>query len=436
MLDWLATSRLRPVFTLLGLSGFLALAACGGGSGAPNNPYAPGTTTPVLTVAPTALTAYSGIPVTVTITGGVAPFFAFTSNASVLPVAQNVADNTIVLLPNKVVADTDVILTVQDSSGQTKTVAVTVKAAPIFNALTFAPSGGDCGSDLCSGQTGTATVVATGPGGAPLVARQIRFDVIYGPIGFATSNPASPLAQTLTVATDLAGTATAVVQALTNATTQPAQIRATDITSGQQQVANFTVVNNTVGSGSPIVVIPATATITGPTSTTCSSGFRVNYYLYGGNPPYTVASTFPTAITLTGSPVSASGGFFTATTNGTCVNPLTFTIVDSAGKQITAQLINDVGTIAPPAPAALQITPSSVSNPACTGKTFLFVITGGSPNYNVTIGPPGVATPQIVTSSGGTTDISGLLTGSGANTVIVVDSGAPQQTVTATITCP
>jgi hypothetical protein len=436
MLDRLLTSRLRPVLTLLGLSGFLALAACGGGSGAPNNPYAPGTATPVLTVEPAVLTAYSGIPVTVTVTGGAAPFFAFTSNASVLPVAQNVADNTIVLLPNKVTADTDVILTVQDSAGQTKTVAVTVKAAPIFNALTFTPSSGDCGTNLCSGQTGAATVVATGPAGAPLVARQIRFDVIFGPIGIATSNPAMPLAQTLTVATDVTGTATVVIQALANATTQPAQIRATDVTSGQQQIANFTVVNNTVGTGSPIVVIPATATITGALTTSCSSGFRVDYYIYGGNPPYTVSSTFPTAVILSGSPVPSSGRFFSATTNGTCVNPLTFTIVDSAGKQTTAQLINQPGTTAPPPPGALKITPAAVSNAACTGKTFTFVITGGSPNYNVTVNAPGVATPQIVTTSGGTTDISGLLTGSGSNTVIVVDSGSPQQTTTATITCP
>ncbi len=314
-------------------------------------------------------------------------------------------------------------------------VAVTVSPAPIFNALTFAPSGTDCGANLCSGQTGTATAVATGPGGAPLVARQIRFDVVFGPIGIATSNPAMPLAQTLTVATDLTGTAVAVIQAIVNSTTQPAQIRATDVLSGQQQIANFTVVNNTVGSQSPLTVVPTTATITTALVNVCSTGFRVDYYIYGGNPPYTVSSTFPSAITLVNTTVAASGGFFEAVTNGSCVNPLTFTIVDSAGKQITAELINQAGSGTPPAPAALKITPSSVSDASCTGKTFTFVITGGSPNYNVTVTPSGTATPQIVTTSGASTGISGLLTGSGSHTVIIVDSGAPQQTVTATITC-
>ena len=91
-----------------------------------------------------------------------------------LPVAQNVAGDTIVLLPNKVTADTIVAITVQDSAGQTQTVAVTVKPSPIFNSLTFAPAGGDCGANLCSGQTGTATVRRDRPGGAPLASRQIK----------------------------------------------------------------------------------------------------------------------------------------------------------------------------------------------------------------------------------------------------------------------
>jgi len=435
MLDWLVTARLRPLFTLLGVAGLLALTACGGGNGAPNNPYTQPAVTPPLNVQPAVLTAYSGVPVTIQITSGVAPFFVFSSNSTVLPVAQNVAGSTIVLLASQVTTDIAVTLTIQDSAGQTVPVTVTVSPAPIFNALTFAPSGSDCGTNLCSGQTGTATVVATGPGGAPLVGRQIRFDVVFGPVGIATSNPAMPLAQTLTVATDVAGTAVAVIQALTNASTQPAQIRATDVTSGQQQIADFTVVNNTVGTQSPLTVVPPLATITTALVNVCSSGFRIDYFIYGGNPPYTVSSTFPSAVSIVNSTVPTSGGFFEAITNGTCVNPLTFTIVDSAGKQTTAQLINQAGSGTVPAPAALKITPSAVTDPACTGKTFTFVITGGSPNYNVTVTPSGTATPQIVTTSGASTGVSGMLTGSGAHTVIIVDSGAPQQTATATITC-
>jgi hypothetical protein len=429
------------VLTILGLSGLLALAACGGGSGAPNNPYDPNPGTPALQLSPGALTAYSGVPVTITITSGVAPFFAFTNNAAVLPVTQNVAGNTIVLLPNQVAADTTVILTVKDSANQSTTAAVSVKAAPIFNSLTFAPSGTDCGTNLCSGQSGAATVVATGPAGAPLSGRQMRFDVVFGPIGIATSNPGTPLVQTLTVVTDVAGKATAVIQALTNATTQPAQIRVTDVTSGQEQISNFTVQNSTTGTGSPLTVIPGTATITGSTANVCVAGFQINYYIYGGNPPYTVASTFPTSVIIVGSPVAKSGGFFGAVTTTDCVNPATLTIVDSAGKQTTATLFNKPGTGTPPAPSALALAPPNVPANSCGGKTYSFIISGGTPPYNVSqVTNPALAgvtvSPSIVPSAGGSFAVTyPAVVPAGTTNIVILDAASPKATLSSTITC-
>ena len=48
----------------------------------------------------------------------------------------------------------------------------------------------------------------------------------------------------------------------------------------------------------------------------------------------------------------------------------------------------------------------------------------------------GVATPPVVAGSGSSSDISGLVDGSGVTTLIIVDSGSPtQQTRTATISC-
>jgi hypothetical protein len=71
----------------------------------------------------------------------------------------------------------------------------------------------------------------------------------------------------------------------------------------------------------------------------------------------------------------------------------------------------------------------------CTGKTFRFIVTGGSPSYNVQVSPTGpVITPSIVSSSGGFTDISGPFP-VGTTTVTVVDIGSPQQVVSATIIC-
>ena len=79
------TAWLRPFVTLLALAGVLSLGACGGGSGAPNNPYNnPGTV--LLQVLPLSTTVYSGVPSSVTITSGKAPFTLFSNNPAILPV--------------------------------------------------------------------------------------------------------------------------------------------------------------------------------------------------------------------------------------------------------------------------------------------------------------------------------------------------------------
>lgn len=436
------TAWLRPTLALIGLTGILTLAGCGGGSGAPNNPYIPPPTTPVLTVQPTNLVAYTGVPTTVTITSGQGPFSVFSSDASVIPVTQSVAGQTIVVLAGQVSVDTSVTLTVQDAFGATKLVSVSVKAAPILNALAFTPSGSDCGSDLCSGQAGIATVTATGPAGIPLTSRTIRFEVVYGPIGIMTTNPATPVVQTSIVVTDNKGVATVGIAAVANSPTQPAQLRATDVTSGQQQIVNLTVVNNTTATQSPLAVVPNTATITAAYINVCSTGFRVNYYIYGGTPPYTIASSFPTGITLVNNFVAKSGGFFEAITNGTCVNPLTFTIVDSAGKQTTATIINNPGTASPPSAPALAVSPAAVAATSCSGKTFTFLLTGGSPPYNAYVagfagGAAPTLAPNVVAAEGGTINLTFTAPEpiNGTTTIVIGDSTIPQKSQTVTITC-
>jgi hypothetical protein len=442
MLQHRPTAWLRPVLSLLALAALLSLAACGGGSGAPNNPYQPGPSAPpAVVVQPASINIFSGVPTTLTIISGTGPFSAFSDTPSVLPVSQSVAGNTIVLLGNQVPVDTPVRVTVRDSLGQSVDVPVTVKPAPLLNNLTFAPTGNDCGADLCSGQAGTVKATALAPGNAPLVGRQIRFDVIYGPVAFNTGNPGAPQAQTITVVTDNNGVAQVSIQATVNATTQPAQVRATDLTTGNQQIVNFNVVNNTTSSQSPIVIVPSTANIQGAYNNVCSSGFRVDYYVYGGTPPYSVQATFPQSVQMLNNVVSSSGGFFSVITNGSCVNPLVFTITDAAGKQTTASLQNVPGQQAPPAPtppATLTISPGTLSVTGCAGKTFTFVVTGGTQPYNLTTnpGPPTVGTP----APGGnantfTISVPAAPPFAGTIAVTALDSGSPAQTATGTLTC-
>jgi hypothetical protein len=185
------------------------------------------------------------------------------------------------------------------------------------------------------------------------------------------------------------------------------------------------------------VVVPTNANITGPDNQTCSNGFRIDYYVYGGTPPYTVQSTFPTAVTIVNNVVTRSGSFFEAVTNGTCVNPLVFTIADAAGKQVQSTLQNVPGTqppAAPTPPPALVLSPLSTTSTRCTGATFNVVVAGGVPPYNVVASPapPAVVSPMVLNTPGSVA-ITGLTTGSGTYTVTALD--AFNQALTATITC-
>jgi hypothetical protein len=313
----------------------------------------------------------------------------------------------------------------------------------LFNTLTVVPSRTACGSNaVCSGDTATATVQVTGVAGGGVPNRQVRFDVVQGAFGIQSNNPAQPLVSSLTTVSDANGAARVVLQAGVNVPTQPGQIRATDLTTGNSVTASFTIVQQTDGSAI-LSVVPPVATITGVDTAHCSAGFRIDYFIYGGTPPYRITSTFPDAVTLVNSTVFVSGGSFEAITNGSCVDPLVFSIFDAIGRQTTAQLVNKPGTAIPTPPVvapALAIAPNSVTATACAGKTFSFVITGGTLSYNVSavINPaatPAVVTPQVVSSSGGTVQISGFPAGASTTSVVVVDQSAPQKSVTATITC-
>lgn len=380
---------LRLVLALFAASGLLVLGGCGGGSGAPNNPYAPGPITPgPLFILPSTATAYSNTPSTLTITGGAPPYFAVSSNSAVLPVTLSPGSSTIVLIPATVLSDTVVQVTAQDSIGQTASSTITVKAAPIFNTLSIKPNSTACGSNaICSGQEGTASVTVTGPGGAGIPNRQVRFDVVTGDYAIESNNPAQPLVSTLTVVSDSLGVAQVIIQATPSAFTQPALLRATELTTGNQVTAQFTIVQTI--NGTALVVVPGTATITGPDNATCSSGFRIDYFIYGGTPPYVISSTFPNAVTLLNQIVGAAGLAFTAITNGTCVNPLVFTIQDARGLQTTASLLNLPGTVAPPTPptpppTAIDVQPSNqqVALP-CDGVSVSVLVQGGIAPYNI-----------------------------------------------------
>ena len=444
---------LRPALAFFGIAGILLLAGCGGGSGAPNNPYLPGP--PViapLQLLPTSLTVYAGTPATLTISGGVAPYRAFTTNASALPVAATISGDTIVLAANNVTGPTTVQITVQDSAGTVSPPStVTVQPAPLLASLITITSNPNpacavAAGNLCSGSTGTATLKVTGNGGVGIPGRSVKFDVVQGSFAIVSNNPGQPLVQTLTVSTDGNGNAVVVLSVPANTPTQTGIIRATDVASGNQITGTFVIQQTTIG-GQTLAVLPlGTTTITGPDSTRCSSGVTLTYYIFGGTPPYTVSAVpFPGAVTLTGVPVLKSGGAFNVTTNGSCFVNLTFIITDANGLTIPSgsypTINNQLGTGTPtPPPTTFTATPGVIAKVNCVpANTFQFIMTGGTSPYSVVVTATNspsspFLSPQTGITPGQAVTVSGLT--SPSNTTITgFDSSSPMQSVTVTIDC-
>jgi hypothetical protein len=411
---------LRPLLTLVALAGVLSLAACGGGGGAPNNPYQGGVGP--LAITPSVATAYSGSPFVFTVTGGSQPYTILSSDQAVLPVVGTLNGNTLVITPNSVGADTPVTLTVRDASGQTTTALITVKPSLLLPAsitITGNPNCAASGADLCSGQDGTATVQVIGPAGAPLAGRDVRFDVVQGAFSISSTAAGQPLVQSLTVTTDQNGNATVRLVVPVNAATQVATIRATDLTSGSSVVGQFTIAQFVNGNSVLSVIPTGTTTFTGPDTEHCSNGASATFYIFGGTPPYTVATNFPSAVSITGQPVQRSGGGFTITTNGTCFTGLTFAITDAAGRTLlTPPTASNVFGTAEPPPPPIVLTPTSLTFASCPANTQLgqILASGGTGTFTVAASPgTGASGGPIIAANG---------TGGGGQIIVSVGSQA------------
>jgi hypothetical protein len=400
---------------------------------------------PALSVLPQTATVYYNTPATLSISGGVPPYQAFSTNSVVLPVARNVVTDQIVLTPANVDADTTVTITVQDSVGTSVNAAITVKPAPLLNTLTITPTpaspGTGCGTAVCAGGTASVSVLVRNVAGAGIQGRTVRFENVQGNYQFLTNAPGLPetLANSITVTSGQDGIAIVRLKADVNAPTQVALIRATELTTGNVLNSSFVIAQFTDGAGT-LTAVPTTWTVTGPNSSSCAANVPVTYYIFGGTPPYRIQSTLPNYANIVPSVVQTNGGGFTAILTGAVCSPspgTSITITDATGRTISVTLINTKGSGNPQTNFnQIQFAPSSVTDPVGCGQSIIEQIVGGEivladgtvqqPTFVVSTLGPNVT----VTVSGRTITITRSSTGSATSPAIIyVSNGVSQSSL-------
>lgn len=403
-----------------------------------------GTVSP-LSALPATLTTYFNSPALVTASGGRPPYRLLSSNPAIIPTSGWSDYGDFLVLARNVAADIDMALTLQDSTGQSAEIKVTVKPAPLLNVLTITPvpaaPGVGCGTAVCSGQDATASVSLRGFEGGPLPGRQVRFDVVQGEYLFRTDDPAQPLVNSLTVTSDQNGLAIVRLHANVNAVTGAALIRATDLTTGNQVNGSFVIAQYTSGLGT-LSIIPADVKISMYYNDECSIGVSTSYYIFGGTPPYRVVTSFADLIAIEGTPVQTNGGGFVATTRGGCFDPGDLIVTDATGRTLTALLRNVPGeedrpAIPVPIPP-LTIVPGSydycVDQPTIP-YTITFIISGAASDATFVAA---TTNPGVTVLVNGRSLSVTIAAGAPANITVLVSDGS--QTVTLPIsnpaTCP
>ncbi len=267
------------------------LAACGSGAVTDNSTS---TASGPLTITPSTATLYSDLPTTFLITGGNGSYIVLSSNQAVVPVAQNVSGNTLIVVPVDVSADTQVTLTVRDTGNSLPaTATLTVKPRTISNTVTVTPSSSQsaaCGTAICSGGDAEVKVDAEPgrrcPRGAPgPLRRRLRRRPDHH---LACGACRRRWTSSGTTTTDSTGTARMQRSACSpNATSQTAILRITDVASGFVQTTSVTIAPS---SNAPLNAQPSRPSRSpARTAATCATGTPADVIVFGGRPPYPIS---------------------------------------------------------------------------------------------------------------------------------------------------
>ena len=396
-----------------------------------------------------------------TVSGGVAPYVATSSNTSVATVSQSPGAVTIAGVAAGVAK-----VSVRDSSGGLIIVNVTVLAgvalsttAPV--AVTIAPSApGNVASYVIAGgvrpyfaSSGNATVVEAVASDASLTLRaissgsatvQVR-DSAGAAVSIAVTVAAVPALYTyapsaVTLATGVSasygvggGTPGYTPTSSDARVAQVSQLGASLTISGKAAGTATVTVRDSVGSsvlitvtvGSPIklfVSAPSAVTIlpTPAASLPAVPALTQSYSVGGGEGPYTAASS-NSSIATAG--INAS----TLSITGVAAGSASVVVSDALGATVTIAV-----TVTPAASIPLAVTPLDAT--AAVGDTLTFTISGGDPKYNVVINNASVATitNPLPPNSEGT--FTAMLLNAGATTIAVIDAKGQTQTIKLTVT--
>ena len=371
-----------------------------------------------LAISPSTVNLFADLPTTFTVTGGRPGYTATSSNGVVLPVTATITGSTFSVVPNAVTADTAVDITVRDAANTAVTAKATVKPSALLNQITFTPFGPTatgCGTNsLCSGGDAQIVVKAV-QNGVILRNRAIRFDVFQGSFQLVTPGT-GVLVNSLAINTDEQGDAVVRITATAGAATQVATIQTSDVSSGLVRRYNFTIVQQTAGAGILSILPSSTVTIIGDKGDPgldgkCPTGRTVDYYIYGGTPPYSVASPQQGVATVAPTSVGTNGGRFAATLGLSC-GTVSFVVTDASGRTVeTASLVAQRGA----AGDAITTPPSLNVN-----RTSLDIACGNS--GSVTVSGNGSYTTTVVGTTGGVfpNPSADTLTAGGAPVTIAV----------------
>ncbi len=437
------------------------LTSCGGG-GTSASTIASG---PLLVI-PASAELFPGVPVTFTVSGGTPGYVLASSNTTVLPLGSvQVSGNSFTLVANDVAVDTDVTITVRDTTNATISTTAHVRVAVLNNQTTLtplAPLAPGCGTNtVCTGGDANVTVTAL-RNGIKLVNRPILYTVIQGQFQFVTPNSLS-LVNSITINTDENGLATVKLAVARDVPTQVATLTTTDTTSGLVRYFNFNIVQQTNGVGILSSLPSGNTTFTGPDGLVggfspgtadgqCPIG-DVDYYIFGGTPPYRIASPLPSLVLVAapGLPFAAettltiNGGHIVARIFGCGQTQLIVT--DATNRTIeTSQVIGVKGkdaTVTPPTPTpTLTVSPNTGCISDTGGTNSLTVtVTGGTATKNLTT----TSTKVTISPSSGTGTFTSTLTAagtaspaSGEAVVVNVSDGTTTVPVNVTrkATCP